>query len=83
MTKVGITSRPTNSDEANNAKVYIGNKLCGTMPSTVESSKRYVFECDFIGDYVKVVTGRNDIDQKLGFSLIELYQDYVEEIFLV
>lgn len=48
-------------------------KLCGTMPSKVENAKEYTFDCEAIGDYVKIVTGRNEIDQKLTFANVEVY----------
>lgn len=48
-----------NETEANEAEVYIGNELCGTLPSVVEKSKVYEFKCDnVIGDFVKIVAGR-------------------------
>ena len=76
MTKVEITSRATDGGEADSAKVYIGDKLCGAFPAAVESSKKYVFDCNVAGDYVKVVTGLNDSTQKLGFSTIEVHNQY-------
>jgi hypothetical protein len=41
---------------------YQEDKLCGTMPSKVENAKEYTFDCEAVGDYVKIVTGRNEID---------------------
>lgn len=38
------------------------DKLCGTMPSKTENGKEYTFDCEAVGDYVKIVTGRNEID---------------------
>ena len=74
MTKVEITSRSDEyCDDASNAKVYIGDHLCGTLPAIVEESKKYTINCNVAGNYVKVVTGRNNIDQMLGFSIIEVY----------
>ena len=73
MTRVEITSRTGWEYEASNAKVYVGNKLCGTFPGNVESSKVYIFNCDAVGDFVKVMTGRNDTDQKLTFAMVEVY----------
>ena len=39
----------------------------------MESSKVYTFPCDTVGDYVKIVTGRNGSDQKLGFSDVKVF----------
>ena len=46
------------------------------MPSEVEESKLYIFNCKLTGDYIKIVTGRNDIDQKLCFSDVSVYANY-------
>ena len=42
--------------------VYVGDKLCGTLPNDIEKSKLYTIECNTVGDYIKIVTGRNDSD---------------------
>ena len=60
-------------DEANNAKIYVGDKLCGTMPNDVYKSTLYTFDCQAVGDYIKIVTGRNDSDQKLSFSYVKVF----------
>ena len=73
VNRVEITSRGELEFEASNAKVYIGGKLCGTLPEEVEKSKVYTFKCDTVGDYVKIVTGRNDTDQRLTFSNVAVY----------
>ena len=63
MNKVEVTSISTSYYyEASNAKVYIGDHLCGTLPAINESSKKYTLNCNVAGDYMKVVTGRNNID---------------------
>lgn len=54
--------------EANGAKIYIGNTLCGTMPQNVQDGTFYEFKCQSVGDYVRVVTGRPD--GALSFSEI-------------
>jgi hypothetical protein len=43
------------------------------LPANIESSKVYKIECDAVGDYIKIVTGRNSIDQKLSFANVEVY----------
>ena len=74
VTRVEITSQKArNAIDASNAKVYVGDKLVGTLPDNVLKSKIYVFHCDIVADLVKIVTGRNDIDQKLTFVNVELY----------
>ena len=74
MGKVEITSKDRDSDSANDAKVYIGNHLCGTFPSIVKRSKKYTFNCNVAGSYVKVVTGRNNSDKRLSFAIIDVYK---------
>ena len=66
-------------EEAQNAKIYNGDDLCGTMPSEVEESKLYIFNCKLTGEYIKIVTGRNDIDQKLSFSDVSVYANYASD----
>lgn len=73
VTRIKITSRNGWEYEANNAKIFIGEKLCGTMPAKVERSKVYTFDCEAVGDFVKIMTGRNDKDQKLTFANLEVY----------
>ena len=58
-------------NEAANAKIYVGNNLIGTLPSTLIASKDYVFECDAYGESVKVVSGT--ADYKLAFSTIDVW----------
>ena len=49
--------------EASKARIYIGDKLVGTLPDNVKKGKLYTFEkCDADGNFVKIVTGRNDSD---------------------
>ena len=43
--------------EASNAKIYIGDNLCATLPSNVQKSKKYTFRCDVKGNFIKIVTG--------------------------
>ena len=72
MTRVEVTSANDHEDEASEAKVYVGDKLCGTFPSVVEKSKVYSFLCEAcFGDYVRIVTGRSD--NKLAFANVEVY----------
>ena len=33
----------------------------------------YTFECQLTGNYVKIVTGRNDKDQQLTFSDVKVF----------
>ena len=33
----------------------------------------YTFDCEAVGDYIKIVTGRNDTDAKLTFANLEVY----------
>ena len=49
----------------------MGDKLCGTFPENVEKSKVYSFNCDAVGDYIKIVTGRDD--GYLSFVNVEVY----------
>lgn len=53
--------------------IYVGDKLCGTMPANVEKSKLYPFDCEAVGDYVKIVTGRSD--GQLTFSNVKVFGD--------
>ena len=55
-----MSRRDSNWDHANNAKIYIGDMLCATMPANVEKSKLYTFECQLVGDHIKILTGRED-----------------------
>lgn len=68
------------ASEAKNAKVYIGSHFCYTFPNKIEPKKTYTFGCDdAVGDFIKIVTGRNDTDQKLTFSLVKVYSRTEEE----
>ena len=67
-------SRSRLEESAINAKIYVGKKLCGTMPARVERSKDYTFDCEAVGDFVKIVTGR--IDGNLSFSNLKVYPEY-------
>ena len=60
--------------ESSNAQIYVGNKLCGKIPAEVRKSKVYTFNCQEVGDYIKIVTGRNNSDQKLSFSYVYVYK---------
>ena len=51
--------------------VYVGDKKIGTFPDAVEKSKVYSFPCDTAGNFVKIVTGRDD--KKLTFSNVKVY----------
>ena len=64
-------SRDGCEEEANNAKIYVGEKLCGTLPAKVEKSKLYTFDCETVGNFVKIFTGRDD--GKLTFANLEVY----------
>ena len=70
VTQVNITTTNINETDASEAKVYIGNRLCCTFPSAVEKSKLYSFTCNSTGDYLKIVSGRND--GKLAFANVEV-----------
>ena len=59
VVQIRILTRPL-VNRSQNAKIYIGDTLCGTLPKEVEKSKRYIYDCDATGDYVRVVTGRED-----------------------
>ena len=76
VTKVEITARSNFQQRIINAKFYIGDHLCGTLPADVECSRKYTFNCNVAGDYVKIVTGRNYNDQILGFSIIEVFYQH-------
>ena len=57
VTQVSVAAYPY----ANNAKVYIGEKLCCTLPENVEDKKVYNFNFDdTFGDYIKIVSARDD-----------------------
>lgn len=71
VTRVDVTTAMFNEDEASEAKVYIGDKLCCTFPSDVKRSKVYSFTCNTAGDYVQIVTGRDD--KKLAFANVEVH----------
>lgn len=43
------------------------------MPNIINPFEVYSFTTDTVGDYVKIVTGHNDSDQKLTFSKVEVY----------
>ena len=49
---------------ANNAKIYVGDHfgdhLCGTFQNKVDYSSAYTFNCDTTGDFIKIVTERDD-----------------------
>ena len=51
--------------------VYVGDKKIGILPKDVEKSKVYTYDCDAVGDFVKIVTGRED--KKLAFANVEVY----------
>ena len=61
MIKVSITG----DDYANKAKVYVGDKLCGTLPANVEKKKVYDFYCDHVGNHIKIISARDDGSLKL------------------
>ena len=45
------------------------------MPDFLEASKPYTFYCDLVvGDYIKIVTGRNASDMKLSISGVQVFQ---------
>lgn len=50
--------------------------MCGTLPSNVEKSKVYKFDCDAgtVGHFVKIVTGPNN--KKFAFANVEVYAKY-------
>ena len=73
MAKVKITTRLNEEwEDANNAKVYVGDTLIGELPSTVEKSKVYTFDHEVTGDFVKIVSGTSD--GKLSFSKVEVHE---------
>ena len=45
VSSIQILSRHKDNEEANNARIYVGDKLCGRMPSNVEKYKLYTFKC--------------------------------------
>ena len=71
VTRVEVTAAKYNEDEANNAKVYVGDKLVGILPSPVEKSKVYTYDCDAVGEYITIVSGRKDM--KLAFANVDVY----------
>ena len=48
--------------------------MCGILPAKVEKSKDYTIDCEAVGDFVKIVTGRND--GKLSFANLEVNPVY-------
>ena len=52
--------------------------LCGTLPANVEKSKTYSFECEAVGDFVKIVPGNND--GELTFTNLEVYSGYQQNL---
>ena len=52
-----------------NAKVYIGNNLCGTLPANIDARKIYKIKCDLVGDFVKITR-----DYYLSLSTVEVQQ---------
>ena len=68
-------SRNEHGDQLNNAKIYIGEVQCATMPTDVINGKLYTFEFKsvFIGDYIKIVTGRSD--GNLGISEVTVFSN--------
>ena len=43
------------------------------MPASIEKSKLYTFQCQLVGDYVKIVTGR--ADGKLSIAELKVFAD--------
>ena len=70
-----------------NAKIYIGETigeketLCGAMPASVEYSKFYNFECQLVGDYIKIVTGRPD--GNLSFAHVKVIADDKKDLIMI
>lgn len=73
ITAFGGADTDPHHDIAKNAKVYIGDTLCGTMQSTIERQKTYTINCDATGDFVKIVTGHEEL--KLGFHEVKVYAE--------
>ena len=61
------------------AKIYIGDKLCGTLPGTIEISKLYTVNCDLVGNYVKIDNGR-PTNKVLGFAEVEVYAQRTSDL---
>ena len=56
--------------EANDAEIYVGEEYCDSLPSIVEIDKLYTFDCEIVGDYVKVASARDD--GKLSFVSVQV-----------
>ena len=52
-------------------KVYVGSKLCGTLPHTVVQSKVYSINCNVVGDEVKLQ--RTSDRYGLTFAEVQVY----------
>lgn len=48
------------------------DQLCGTMPKETMTGKDYTFDCEAVGDYVKIVTG-DKTNFRLAFANVEAY----------
>ena len=46
--------------------------MIGTLPPNVEKSKVYTFDYEAVGDFVKIVTGRDD--GYLSFANLQVYE---------
>ena len=73
MTQIKVTSANENEQEANDAKVYVGEEWVATMPDNVVKGKVYTFDCNAVGDFIKIETGRNDSDKMLTFNSVEVF----------
>ena len=62
------------------ATAYVGasgsDVLCGTFPSVIVASTYYPVTCNLVGDYVKIVTGRNLSDQQLQFAEVYIFTSW-------
>ena len=66
--------------QAANAKVFIGSILCGTLPGTLIKGKVYQITCDTAGDFVRIESGGNALNDPkvnlgncLALSEVEVY----------
>ena len=66
------------ANEAREAKIYVGDKLCiiTEFPESIEISKVHKFRCDAPGDFVKIVAGESG--KKLAFANVEVYANNAE-----
>ena len=52
------------------AKVYVNDKLCGSLPATIKMNTVYKIDCDanYSGDFIRITS-----DDYLAFSEVEVF----------